>query len=133
MKENFAIMTDAGGDFTREIIAKYGIEETPMSTVVWPDPHYKNYIWLGASYLFYFYLLMGFTALFWPTRKMGRRVLVEGIYFTIKALLVFGIVALFIEFTPVHAWIAYVIALLVTFLLNFPLAYLWWKIKMNRK
>ena len=37
MKENFAIITDAGGDFTREIIAKYGIEETPMSTVVWPD------------------------------------------------------------------------------------------------
>ena len=37
MKENFAIMTDAGGDFTREIIAKYGIEETPISTVVWPD------------------------------------------------------------------------------------------------
>ena len=37
MKENFAILTDAGGDFTREIIEKYGIEETPMSTVVWPD------------------------------------------------------------------------------------------------
>ena len=37
MKENFAIITDAGGDFTREIIEKYGIEETPMSTVVWPD------------------------------------------------------------------------------------------------
>ena len=35
--ENFAIMTDAGGDFTREIIKKYGIEETPLSTVVWPD------------------------------------------------------------------------------------------------
>ena len=35
--ENFAIMTDAGGDFTREVIAKYGIEETPLSTVVWPD------------------------------------------------------------------------------------------------
>ena len=35
--ENFAIMTDAGGDFTREIIEKYGIEETPTSTVVWPD------------------------------------------------------------------------------------------------
>ena len=37
MKENFAILTDAGGDFTREIIAKYGIEETPLSTVVWPE------------------------------------------------------------------------------------------------
>ena len=37
MKENFAILTDAGGDFTREIIEKYGIEETPISTVVWPD------------------------------------------------------------------------------------------------
>ena len=37
MRENFAILTDAGGDFTREIIAKYGIEETPRSTVVWPE------------------------------------------------------------------------------------------------
>ena len=37
MKENFAILTDAGGDFTREIIEKYRIEETPISTVVWPD------------------------------------------------------------------------------------------------
>lgn len=37
MKENFAILTDAGGDFTRDIIEKYGIEETPISTVVWPD------------------------------------------------------------------------------------------------
>ena len=35
--ENFAILTDAGGDFTREVINKYGIEETPLSTVVWPD------------------------------------------------------------------------------------------------
>ena len=35
--ENFAILTDAGGDFTRETIQKYGIEETPTSTVVWPD------------------------------------------------------------------------------------------------
>ena len=36
-KENFAIITDAGGDFTREMIQKYGIEETPLSTIVWPD------------------------------------------------------------------------------------------------
>ena len=35
--ENFAIMTDAGGDFTRETIQKYGIEETPLSKVIWPD------------------------------------------------------------------------------------------------
>ena len=35
--ENFAIITDAGGDFTREMIQKYGIEETPLSTIVWPD------------------------------------------------------------------------------------------------
>ena len=39
--ENFAIITDAGGDFTREIIAKYGIEETPLSTVVWPNGEEK--------------------------------------------------------------------------------------------
>ena len=35
--ENFAVLTDAGGDFTRELIQKYGIEETPLSTIVWPD------------------------------------------------------------------------------------------------
>ena len=35
--ENFAILTDAGGDFNREDIKKYGIEETPLSKVVWPD------------------------------------------------------------------------------------------------
>lgn len=35
--ENFAIMTDAGGDFTREVIQKYQIEETPLSKVIWPD------------------------------------------------------------------------------------------------
>ena len=35
--ENYAILTDAGGDFTREVIQKYGIEETPLSTIVWPD------------------------------------------------------------------------------------------------
>ena len=98
-----------------------------------PTPHYNLYIWLGASYLLYFYLLMGITALFWPTRKMGRRVLVEGIYFSIKAALIFGIVTLFIEFTPIYAWAAYIIALLFTFLLNFPLAYLWWKIRINKK
>ena len=39
--ENFAILTDAGGDFTREIIQKYGIEETPISTVVWPNGEEK--------------------------------------------------------------------------------------------
>ena len=100
---------------------------------LWPEPHYNKYIWLSASYLLYFYLLMGFTALFWPTRKMGRRVLIEGVYFTIKAALVFGIMALFIELTPIYAWVAYIIALLITFLLNFPLAYLFWKIKMKKK
>ena len=47
MKENFAILTDAGGDFTREVIEKYGIEETPTSTVVWPDGSEKptNLYW----------------------------------------------------------------------------------------
>ena len=37
MRNDFAIMTDAGGDFTKEILEKYGIEETPLSTIVWPD------------------------------------------------------------------------------------------------
>ena len=99
---------------------------------IWHEPRFMKYIFLGASYLFYFYLLMGATALFWPTRKMGRRVLVEGIYASIKIALIYGIVALLCELTPIYSSIAYVIALLITFLLNFPLAYLAWKTK-NRK
>ena len=35
--ENFAILNDAGGDFTREVLKQYGIEEQPTSTVVWRD------------------------------------------------------------------------------------------------
>ena len=99
---------------------------------IWHEPRFMKYIFLGASYLFYFYLLMGATALFWPTRKMGRRVLVEGIYASIKIALIYGIVALLCELTPIYSSIAYTIALLITFLLNFPLAYLAWKNK-NRK
>ena len=99
---------------------------------IWHEPRFMKYIFLGASYLFYFYLLMGATALFWPTRKMGRRVLVEGIYASIKIALIYGIVALLCELTPIYSSIAYTIALLITFLLNFPLAYLAWKTK-NRK
>lgn len=37
MKKKFAIITDIGGDFTRDIIKQYGLEETTASTIVWPD------------------------------------------------------------------------------------------------
>lgn len=114
------------------VCAMLSIGMMVIFTLLWSVYPYQKYIWLGASYLFYFYLLMGVTALFWPTRKMGRRVLVEGVYATIKIALIFGIVALFSELTPIHPSVAYVIALLSTFLLNFPLAYLAWKIKNRR-
>ena len=81
------------------------------------------------SYLYFFEMWFGITALVWPTRKMGRRVLVEGIYATIKAAIVFGFFTLFFLVCHFYAVFAYTIALLLAFLCNFPLAYCAWKIK----
>ena len=88
-----------------------------------------NRIWpFMISYLFYFELSMGITALVWPTRKMARRVLVEGGYTTVKTGLVFGFFLLFFLVCHFYAVFAYTLALLLTFLCNFPLAYFVWKI-----
>ena len=81
------------------------------------------------SYLFYFELSMGITALVWPTKKMGRRLLIEGTYTTIKTGIVFGIFALLYYLCHFYAVFAYTLALLLAFLCNYPLAYIAWKIK----
>ena len=96
---------------------------------IWSDVGLFVYLFLGCSYLFYFQALMGITAFMWPTRKMGRRALVEGGYATLKTLLIFVLFTLMYEVCHFYATIAYTIALLLTFLLNFPLAYLVWKLK----
>ena len=92
-------------------------------------PNWNQYWLFLISYLFYFELSMGITALAWPTNKMARRVLVEGIYATIKLVLVVGFFALFFSLCRFYAVFAYTLALLITFLTNFPLAYIAWKIK----
>ena len=98
-------------------------------TLIWPDVGLFVYLFLGCSYLFYFQALMGITAFMWPTRKMGRRVLIEGVYATLKTLLIFVLFTVMYEVLHIFPSIAYTIALLLTFLLNFPLAYLVWKLK----
>ena len=92
-------------------------------------PEWNRIFPFMISYLFYFELSMGITAFVWPTKKMGRRLLIEGIYTTIKTGIVFGFFLLF--FLVCHLWavLAYTLALLLTFLSNFPLAYIAWKIK----
>ena len=100
-------------------------------------PAWPIYPSFAVSYVFYFEALMGITALIWPTNKMGRRILIEGIYVTIKSFLVCGLFIafnfLFMAFPSPEKAIAgvfaYTLALLLTFLCNFPLAYFAWKIK----
>ena len=92
-------------------------------------PNWWHFYPFMISYLFYFELSMGVTAFVWPTKKMGRRVLIEGAYTTIKCGLVFGFYILFAIVLPLPPVFAYTIALLLTFLCNFPLAYFAWKIK----
>ena len=93
---------------------------------------WNRYLLFLITYVFYFEASTGVTALIWPTRKMGRRVLVEGAYATIKTFLVGGFFALFFSVCHLYAVVAYTIALLLVFLLNFPLAFIAWKIKMKR-
>ena len=85
------------------------------------------------SYAFYFEVSMGITALAWPTRRMGRRVLIEGIYSTIKFALVGGLFTLFFLLCKFHPVPAYTLSLFLVFLCNFPLAFIAWKIKMKKK
>ena len=101
-------------------------------SMVFKEPRINRYLFLGISYLFYFEALMGITAFVWPTRKMGRRVLIEGVYATIKTLMISLIFTVLFELCHFYAVAAYTIALLLTFLSNFPLAYLAWKIKSRR-
>lgn len=96
---------------------------------VWPHVGLYKYMFVGLSYLFYYQALMGVTAFVWPTRKMGRRALIEGGYATIKTLLIFLIFTVLYEVCHIYSPIAYTIALFVSFLVNFPLAYLLWKVK----
>lgn len=96
-------------------------------TVLLPD--WNSYWPFLISYLFYFEVSTGIAALVWPTRKMARRVLVEGIYATIKMVLVGGFFTLFFLLCRLHPVLSYTLSLLISFLCNFPLAYFAWKIK----
>lgn len=111
------------------VCALFSIAMMIILNAIWRNVGLYVYLFLGCSYLFYYQALMGVTAFVWPTKKMGRRALVEGGYATIKTIIIFLIVTFFYEVLHIFPSVAYTIALLLTFLLNFPLAYLIWKLK----
>ena len=114
------------------VCALLSIAMLTVLSIVWPNVGLYDYMFMGLSYLFYFQVLMGVTALMWPTNKMGRRVLIEGTYATIKLLLVFVVYTVLYEICHLFSSLSYAIALLLSFLTNFPLAYLVWKVKNRR-
>ena len=104
-----------------------------FSLFSWLFPKFPPYALLAICYLFYYQLTMGVLALVWPTKKMPRRVLIEGGYATVKTGIVFGLFALFSWLLPDgFNPLAYFIAILLCFFCNFPLAYFVWMIK-NKK
>lgn len=111
------------------VCALFSIAMMIVLNAIWRNVGLYVYLFLGCSYLFYYQALMGVTAFVWPTKKMGRRALVEGGYATVKTIIIFLIVTFFHEVLHIFPSVAYTIALLLTFLLNFPLAYLIWKLK----
>ena len=94
-------------------------------------PQWYAYWPFLISYLFYFELSTGIAALVWPTNKMARRILIEGIYATIKLALVVGFFTLFFVVCHFYAVFAYTLALLLSFMCNYPLAYIAWKVKIK--
>ena len=114
---------------TPAVCAMLSIGMLFVLTMIWRDVGLYMYLFLGLSYLFYYQALIGVTAFVWPTKKMGRRALVEGGYATVKTILIFCVFTLLYEVCHFYPVVAYTIALLLTFLLNFPLAYLAWKLK----
>ena len=114
---------------TPTVCAMLSIGMLFLLTLIWPNVGLYMYLFLGLSYLFYYQALIGVTAFVWPTKKMGRRALVEGGYATVKTLIIFCVFTLLYEVCHFYPVVAYTIALLLTFLLNFPLAYLVWKMK----
>ena len=114
---------------TPTVCAMLSIGMLFLLTLIWPNVGLYVYLFLGLSYLFYYQALIGVTAFVWPTKKMGRRALVEGGYATVKTLIIFCVFTLLYEVCHFYPVVAYTTALLLTFLLNFPLAYLVWKMK----
>ena len=109
-----------------------GLFSITMMTVLaslWPSVGLFKYMFVGVSYLFYYQLLMGVGAFIWPTRKMGRRALIEGGYASFKTIIIFLIFSVLYEVCHLYSPISYTIALTVSFLFNFPVAYLVWKVK----
>ena len=96
-------------------------------------PSWNSYWPFLISYFFYFEVSMGIIALVWPTRKMGRRVLIEGAYTSIKMVICGGLFVLFYTVWRMYPVLAYTLSLLLIFLCNFPLAFIAWKIKMRKK
>ena len=96
-------------------------------------PNWSSYWPFLISYFFYFEVSMGVTALVWPTRKMGRRVLIEGAYTSIKMFICGSLFLLFYTVCRMYPVLAYALSLIIIFLCNFPLAFIAWKIKMKKK
>lgn len=92
-----------------------------------------NVYWLfWISYYAYFQITVAILAFVWPTKAIGRRIFIDGIYATIKTVLIGGLFALFYSVCHFYPLLAYTLAILLVFLCNFPLALLAWKIKMRR-
>ena len=114
------------------VCALISIATILVLSVLLKEPQWNTYWSFLISYFFYFEVSMGITAFVWPTKKMGRRLLIEGRYSTIKTLLVGGLFALFFSVCHFYAVFAYTLALLLVFFFNFPLAFTAWKIKMKK-
>lgn len=93
--------------------------------------HVPSWMTCVAALSFGVCLYFGLFSLFFPTKQVGKRAMIEGMFYSLKASVAFGI---FVLLHYVANWWSPVCFFIATFLvcfLNFPIAYLIYQIKMK--
>ena len=115
-------------------LAGYGVLDWVFAKF-WYFPYYQFVVFAAAQwfgYLTYF----GLMSLFFPTRQIGRRSFIEGLFFTVKGTFALGIFCLFTFLVKLWSPLSYFIATFIVCFLNYFLALIIFKVrkvKSNRR
>ena len=91
--------------------------------------------WITSSWALSFnvFFYFGLQSLFFPTKRFGIRLLIEGIFFTIKGTIAYGLFLLMVYLFHWYTPISFFISLFLVCFLNFWIALLIYKIKIIKK
>ncbi len=74
--------------------------------------------------VFYYCCNVGILSIFYPTKKMGRRTLMEAIFATTRGTIIFGLSYIFHELLSINGFLSLLFACIISVFVNFVLAYI---------